>query len=310
MGATLLPHCLVKVGRHSETVKSQSGVDESYIKEPGSSRHDPWRSVGEQRKKDKEEKERNTSKLPEWWVPEAWIKRPVCSSSELLNFVTRPSLSATVLPLTKAGEPDPKRHNNDYWINANQAYCDHRSKGKSTPEDLLSRLDYNNNLSYQTRLAATANRETLDDLRRKVLYNTSGSRLRAARVSVKVIAEDTLYHCTADTEEEAAYLTAMLNAQALQKAYAGARKSDRDFHLRTWEAVPIVRYDPTDDDHRELVSLCKEAEIIAEDMSSSFSEITGQITASNRIRERLDKEGISDRIDAVVRRLLPHHTTR
>ena len=309
MGAALRPHCLVKVGRYSEPIKSQSGVAEIYIEEPGSSRHDPWKSVGERRKKNKEDKERRTDKLPEWWVPEAWVKRPVCSSSELLNFVTRPSLSATVLPLTKAGEPDPDRHNNDYWINANQVYCDYRGKGKGTPEDLLSSLDYNGKLSYQTRLAATANRRTLD-LRRKVLYNASGSRLRAARVSVEVIAEERLYHCTTDTEEEAAYLTAILNAKALQRAYAGARKSDRDFHLRIWEEVPIVGYDSTDDDHRELVSLCKEAEIIAEDMSSSFSETTGQITASKRIRERLDKEGISDRIDSVVRRLLPHHTTR
>ena len=221
----------------------------------------------------------------------------------------RPPLSATVLPLTKAGEPDPERHNNDYWIRANQVYCDHRGKGKRTPEDLWSSLDYNGKLSYQTQLAATANRRTLD-LRRKVLYNASGSRLRAARVSVEVIAEERLYHCTTDTEEEAAYLTAMLNARTLQRAYAGARKSDRDFHLRIWEEVPIARYDPTDYDHSELVYLCKEAEKIAEDMSSSFSETIGQITASNRIRERLDKEGISDKIDSVVRRLLPHHTTR
>ena len=308
MGAALRPHCLVKVVRHSEPVKSQSGVAEIYIKEPGSSRHDPWKSVGEQRKKDKEDKERRTDELPEWWVPEAWVIRPVCSSSELLNFVTRPSLSATVLPLTKAGEPDPERHNNDYWINANQVYCDYRGKGRGTPEDLLSSLDYNGKLSYQTRLPLRPTGEHLGS-RLKVLYNASGSRLRAARVSVEVIAEERLYHCTTDTEEEAAYLTAVLNAQALQRAFAGARKSDRDFHLRIWEAVPIVQYDPTDDGHRGLVSLCEKAEKFAEDTSSFLSETTGQITASKRIRERLDKEGISDKIDSIVRRLLPHHTT-
>ena len=132
-----------------------------------------------------------------------------------------------------------------------------------------------------------------------------------------------------EDEDEACYITAVLNAYCLQPAYARARKSDRHFHQHIWRAVPIPRYDRGNDDHCELAELCRDAEEITENAVKGANPGWRQVKLSNLIRRSLKShhvaEGeiketptgtknsggvgssVSARIDNIVRRILPDY---
>ena len=142
----------------------------------------------------------------------------------------------------------------------------------------------------------------------KVAYNSSGQILRAARTTANVLMDDGCYYYIAQTADEAAYLTALLNSPCLQVAFQQALRSGRDFHLHIWEEVPIPCYDNNSADHAMLAALCKEAEAAASGVVRSLSARTGQIKASSEIRRELMTSGIANRIDEVVRRIMPKYS--
>ena len=141
---------------------------------------------------------------------------------------------------------------------------------------------------------------------RKILYNKSGRiGLRAARVFPSTITNDTLYHFTCSTESEAAYLTALLNADSLQKAYRQSQKTRRHFDLHLWHTVPIPRYDSRNSVHLELATLCVEAESVAHNVRDLYRDDIGQIQLSAAIHDALRECGIAGRIDTAARKLMP-----
>ena len=123
------------------------------------------------------------------------------------------------------------------------------------------------------------------------------------------IVGDQTYWLIGKTADEAAYLTALLNADCLQKAYQDARKSDRHFAHHIWRAVPIPRWDAEDKRHQALASLCADAEKTAADVRDSFPTDTGQIKLCEAIRKELRASGVAGAVDDLVRAILPRHTT-
>ncbi len=75
-----------------------------------------------------------------------------------------------------------------------------------------------------------------------MVYNGSGQYLRVARGRSEVV-EHGCYYLDVQAPDEALYLITLLNADALQPAYAAARETDRHFDTRFWRKVPLPRFD-------------------------------------------------------------------
>ena len=283
LGAALVPHCLVLVVSSTLTV---SNATASFTTAPSSKR--PWSVKGT---------------LTGRGVPARWI-RDAAFSTKLFPFTFRRQLDKVVLPLTHDGEYDEEADTNGYWVNAESVYQDGRGRGRNTPTTLWAQVNFQDKLTRQTTTAANGEGP------RKVIYNKSGRiGLRAARISPDTITNDTLYHFTCSSESEAAYLTALLNADCLQEAYRQSQKTRRHFDLHFWHTVPILKYDSRVSTHRTLAALCLEAEEIAQDVRDSFSDSIGQRKVSAAIHEELRERGIAARIDAAARRLMPEQAS-
>ena len=286
-GARLAPHCLVLLKEVNDGPKP--GVASVTMQK---SRHGVWKDV--------------TIQIGE--VPAHYVHDAVLCSQDLLTFALSARRTGALLPLDTTGNPDFIDDTNLecrdlFWRGLDDIYRERRGKGGSTPKTLWERLTYQGGLMEQLRTSATKG-----DALVKVAYNSSGQILRAARATANVLMDDGCYYYIADTADEAAYLTALLNSPCLQVAFQQARRSDRDFHLHIWEDVPIPRYDNNNADHVMLAALCKEAEAAASGVVRHLSARTGQIKASSEIRRELMTSGIANRIDEVARRIMPKHS--
>ena len=205
-----------------------------------------------------------------------------------------------VIPTDRKGQVNPgslPAHLGKFWNRAERVWGENR-KARS-PESLLGRIDYQRKLSRQL---------PLDDSRakRRVIYNASGGDfLRAARLldGKDRCLSNSFYHWVADSENEALFLIALLNAGSLQAAYQGTKKAERHFHTHFWSAVPIPKYDAKRPAHRELARAAREAERVAAQVDLAHSG------AEERIRGALRESGVMGRIDRAARQILPDHAS-
>lgn len=131
------------------------------------SRHDPWQNV----------------KSPRETVPSKWIT-PCVFSDDLLPFAVRPETTKAVIPLGEDGMLEEHPENEIYWEKADKLYEENRSKGKTTPKTLLSRIDFHSELKRQ--LPIMRGNSSLCHL----VYNGSGQHMRAARCcGLKIVVE-------------------------------------------------------------------------------------------------------------------------
>ena len=107
--------------------------------------------------------------------------------------------------------------------------------------------------------------------------------------------------------QEADYLAALLNADSLQKAFAGSRQSDLDFSANIWRAVPIPRFDPKDGLSKSLADMGQEAAEKVEEFRGKLPKSTEQIKMSAHIRESLRQDGNMGEINKAAAKLLPKH---
>lgn len=138
--------------------------------------------------------------------------------------------------------------------------------------------------------------------------------MRAARGRPRTgFVNDTSYWHAASCALEAGFLTAVLNAPCLRRAFFESRAGGRDFHLHPWRRVPIPRFDGDNNQHANLADLCG----VAEDASSEAvqrcvnekSSVT-HMKLSNAVRDRLAADGILDVIDGIVARIPPKQVER
>ncbi len=283
LGAALVPHCLVKVA--TNTLETSSNFA-NFSTTPSTKK--PWSSKGTLNGKG---------------VPARWIHSAAFSTS-MFPFTLRRELDKVVLPLNENGLYDESAKDNGFWVNAEAVYRDGKGKGKNTPDTLWGQVDFQNKLTRQTTSVVAG--EGL----RKVLYNKSGRiGLRSARVPPSIITNDTLYHLTCSSESEAAYLTSLFNADCLQEAYRQSQRTRRHFDLHFWHTVPIPKYDPRNPTHIQLADLCKQAEVVAEEIRDSFPDNAGQIRVSDAIHQALRERGIADQIDDAARQLMPDQSS-
>ena len=274
----LEPHCLVNI-QESKTVGDVSKIRTS------PSRHEPWKSEGVQ-----------SGEIPTRWV------RDIAHPSVLVPFNL--GEFKAVLPLNSDGSPDDDMRENAYWQRAETIYNRHQTLGDQTPDTLFDRLNFQEKLLAQSGIGESGTDSV------KVAYNKSGQTLRAARFPAHVIAESSLYFAVVGSVEEAAYLTAVLNAPCLQRAFRQSKKSDRHFDQQFWHTVPIPRYNPSLVSHRSLVKLCEKAEKVSTDTKKLVGDTVGQEKFSTAIRRELVKCGIAGQIDRAVRRIIQRQSER
>ncbi len=137
-----------------------------------------------------------------------------------------------------------------FWERAEAIYQERRSaKAGAT---LADNLDFKRTLSAQLRGTGPE--------RRKVLYNASGTKLRAARVPAAQAGNEKTYWATAASDEEALYLCGVLNARCLQDAWHEGKTSKMDFHKSLWRHVPVPKHDPDSEVHREVAESARKLE--------------------------------------------------
>ena len=277
-GFKLEPHCLVKI-QEFDTNGDVTNIRTS------SSRHEPWKSEGVQR-----------GEIPTRWV------RDIAHPSALVPFNL--GEFKAVVPLNSDGSPDGDRQENAYWQRAETIYNRHQTLGDQTPGTLFDRLNFQEKLLAQSAISESGTDSA------KVAYNKSGQTLRAARFPANVVAESSLYFAVVGSVEEAAYLTSVLNAPCLQRAFRQSKKSDRHFDQQFWHTVPIPRYNPRLVSHRALVKLCEKAEKVSADTKKLVGGDAGQEKLSTAIRRELIKCGIAGQIDRAVRRIVPRQSER
>lgn len=223
-------------------------------------------------------------------VPSSFVKDTIISTY-VFPFMAR--YNKTVIPVEGSGWI-PGRENDAYWRDACALYEKNRGSGTHTPRTLEDRIDHNGILMKQ--LSGTRGH--------KVVYNAVGDVLYAARLRPGVIGGVGVCVVSTASKAEAQFLSGMLNAPCMLGAYLSTRRSDRNFHLHFWAAIPIPRYDRSDADHTRLVGLVQKAETIASRVKIPDSPLKSK----NLIRGAL--AGVLGEIDDVVSRILPDHAER
>ena len=182
-------------------------------------------------------------------------------------------------------------------------YFANAGTGKNTAKKLEE------NLNYQGKLFSQFNRIGQKNDKRLVVVNAAGSWLIAARCASTTIVNHKIWWLLCSTPAEAGFVTALLNASCLVEAFLSCQKSDRDFESHYWYKIPLPRFDAENETHYRLVQIAGEAEQLVDAFLAENLEFTIR-TARNRIRTLLNENGINDRINLEVRKLLPDYCTK
>jgi hypothetical protein len=180
-----------------------------------------------------------------------------------------------------------------WWREAERTW--EQNKSPSSRLSLRDQVDFQGKLHHQ--LPATQHR---------VVYTKSGQHLAACRLDdPAAVIDHKLYWAPAETVEEARYLVAVLNSQALTDAVAPlqarGQHNPRDFDMHVF-ALPFPIFEWHNEIHQALVELAS----IAEDVAAAVDiDLRWQFQKARRVtRETLRDHGIAGQIDAMVDQLL------
>ena len=174
----------------------------------------------------------------------------------------------------------------DFYNEVNSFYQE--NKKETTKIDTLY-----DNLNYWNKLQKQINNKSF-----LIVYNASGSHLKAAVIDneeQKVIIGSENYYYSTDLEEEAYYLSAILNAPNLSKNII-LIKSSRHIHKRPF-MFPIPTYDENNPDHRKLAKKGKTCHVMVQELFINNPKIT-----SKKVRILINRKliKIRDLVEQVV----------
>ena len=178
----------------------------------------------------------------------------------------------------------------DWWARARATWNANRSNDRLSLEE---RLDYHGELSAQ--LPITTER---------VVYNTSGMHLVAARLQDRRAIVDTkLYWAAVTSSDEGRFLCAILNATSTSeriRPLMSFSKDERDIHKLPW-SLPIPTFDASCPLHARLANLGNEAEALVAQIALEGKHFGRE---RGRIREVLNQSEIGRAIEKDVAELL------
>ena len=144
----------------------------------------------------------------------------------------------------------------DWWSKAETMWNAHR---KNEQMSLVQRIDFQRGITQQFPMPTY-----------RVVYTKSGMYLAAAIISEPAIIEQTLYWCAASSLEEARYLEAVINSEAMTQSLRPLQSrgeyNPRHYAKDVWR-LPLPIFDPDNAVHVELGELAKRAEEIAKAVS-------------------------------------------
>ncbi|MEM2367807.1 MAG: hypothetical protein QXQ50_06190 [Candidatus Bathyarchaeia archaeon] len=244
----------------------------------------------------------------------------VLSGSELVPFGHLNPLVA-ILPIKQVRtgrymiiqRSDARREgyvNLEKWLSKVEKLWKEKRGEKAKAMSIYNWLDYQGKLTSQN-----------PSKRFKVLYNTSGTYLvscvaengfRTLRINgMKIrlnglIAEAKTYWYETDDEDEAHYLSSILNSPFLDAAIKPMQSrgalGPRDIHKKPLE-FPIPLYDPDDLTHRKLAELSKQCHKKVAEVLPALLQKHGNIgKIRSQVKKILEKE--IQQIDILVRQLL------
>ena len=263
MGASITPNCLLIVdamvaGGDTVKVTTRRSIQQ------------PWREVSTMQNEE---------------VPARWVNH-IALSADLVSF-RMPTRTPAILPLDQDGL-DAGRHRYRYWQMASDIYEKYRGTGSGTPKTLDAQINHHDKLL----------RQLTRPYQNPVVYNNTGSRMYASRMVPGTIIEHTLFAVETASVGEAQFLTALLNADALQDAYTSTQESGRNHYAaHLWTKIPLPRYDAGDAHHRRLAQLARRAEGVACEATANRKAVT----------VALQRSGVSGHIDEAVRKILPDY---
>lgn len=230
-------------------------------------------------------------------VVESEFVRPLYLGSHLLPYRTiEPALA--VLPWTSRGPVAESPNQLDlypglarWWKQAEAHWVEHRKSARLT---LLEQLDYHSKLNSQFPVAPI-----------RLVYAASGMHLCASIVSnPRSIIEHSAYWASVASREEALFLAALLNAAKttqLVRPYMSYGKDERHIDKHIWR-LPIPRFDPEDDLHRELALLAGRVETKVQELP--LDEDGYFVSLRQEIRRFLKGDPDAQRIEDLVEELL------
>lgn len=214
--------------------------------------------------------------------------------------------ATAVIPLTGSRVLDSiaareagHRHLAAWLADIEAKWAEHANKTASgQPRMTLSaQIDHMRKLSSQSGRAAST----------RVLYTKAGTRLSAATVVAHdAIIDHQAYWAPVRSVEEGAYLTAILNSEAVLAKITDlqphGQRDKRHFDNLVWTLL-IPEYDNAEPLHRDLGAAALRAEAVAASVQLADTQ---HFTAKRRaIRGALAENGVAAEIEALVDALLP-----
>ena len=204
-------------------------------------------------------------------------------------------VSATVAPLLATAKDNTLSYDSiENWLKKVEGVWE-KSRSSSTTLTFNEQLDYFGKLSAQFPIAPL-----------RVVYAKAGTQPAACVIrDDRAIIDHMLYWSAPASEEEAHYLTAILNSETLRAA-AAVYQARGQFGARHFDKVvfnlPIPRFSAKTKLHRQLADLGARAETAA--AAVELKEAEKFVAARKRIRRALTQDGVAGEIDAAVERLL------
>jgi len=236
---------------------------------------------------------------------EAEFLRPLALGESVAPFRMLDTVTA-VIPLSGAKVLDAAaaragghRHLSGWLADVEAKWAAHANRGA----DGQARMTLSAQIDHMRKLSAQAGAAETE----RVLFNTSGTRLCAARLdATDGIVDMKAYWTSVRSSAEAYYLLAILNsAAALAKItdmQSHGQRDKRDFASLVW-TLPIPEYDEREVLHRDLAAAAFRAEAVAALVPLTDSQ---HFVAKRRaIRAALAEDGIAAEIEALVDALLP-----
>ncbi|MFX0009040.1 MAG: N-6 DNA methylase [Candidatus Hermodarchaeota archaeon] len=151
----------------------------------------------------------------------------------------------------------------EFYAKLNSFYQSNK-KETSNINTLFSNLNYWNKLTKQVKMKQYI-----------VVYNASGSNLKSAVIDneekITIICSENYYYST-DSQNEAHYLAAILNAPIFSKKIK-LIKSSRHIHKRPF-SFPIPLYNHESETHRKLAKKGQKYQSVVQDLASNNPKIT------------------------------------
>ena len=178
------------------------------------------------------------------------------------------------------------------------------NKGKNDKKSLYQRLNYHNILTSQLEWSSASGDRPV-----RIAYTTSGVPTAAMVDEDKAVLDTTLYQVSCHDLDEAYYLLAIINSDALAtavnqfmpKGLFGARH----LHKHLWK-LPIPEYDPNEQTHADLSSLGKRAATEAEKIIAALGDPAPSVTKARSVlrHEWQPNSGVAQNIETAVQQLL------